>query len=136
MASGTVCALGDPTGDDTDNDTTNPTLNVDWPASPTPITLSDFEVGITPRGRLISWSAAGELMSRGYRVQARPRGGAWAYVSPLIPSERAGPEGAFYVWHHRGAAPGTEYRVVEINHDGMEISIDASDPDVGRRARR
>ena len=78
---------------------------VSWPSNPTPITFRDFEIGVTPAGRLISWTGAGERKIRGYRVQARQPGERWRLVSPLIPSQRGGTEeqqGDYQQFYHSG----------------------------------
>ena len=111
---------------------------IEWPLNPTPITLKDFTVAVTPEGRLISWSAAGEIKIRGYRVQARSGSAApWQDVSAEIMVAQGGPEGSTYAWHHRDATAGLEYRLVEISNGGMLLPIDATDPDDKReRAAR
>ena len=108
--------------------------NIAWMTNPTPVTLTEFEVGITPRGRLISWQASGEWDTLGYRVQVRRPGGSWGHASPLIIAERVGTEGHFYAWHDRTDTRGQEYRLAEIYKDGMVDPLDVTDPD--RRAAR
>ena len=104
---------------------------ITWPGSPTPVTLSRFEVARTPRGRLISWKAAGERRIKGYRVQARGPGKAWRNVSALIPAARAGAEEHAYAWHHKAPAKKLAYRLVEISRGGMTLPVDETRPGRG-----
>jgi hypothetical protein len=103
----------------TDSDTT--TNYIQWIATPTPITLSDFRAAATPQGRLISWTAGGEWRTVGYRVEARAPGAAWKVVSPLIRARGVGADLARYAWHHAAAAPGTQYRLIEVLRGGKEL---------------
>jgi hypothetical protein len=106
------------------------TDQISWSATPTPITLSDFEISALPAGRLISWHACDEPGIKAYQVQARRSGQGWQTVSPLLHVRGQGPAGADYAWRHPDGGAGVDYRLVEISRGGMVLTIDSTDPDM------
>ncbi len=95
--------------------------------TPTPVTLERWEVTETPRGALLSWSAAGEQAIRGYRVQVRSTGGRWRSAGPMIHARKDGLDGRHYAFLHAGGGGKASYRLVEITLGGWVLPVEVTE---------